>query len=308
MTDALYGDGGFYLTSGVPSRHFRTAAHIGTGWSDAIAALATRVDEALGEPEDFTVVDVGAGGGELLAHLTESAPDRWSLIGVDVAARPSDLPTNVRWQRQFPHGVRGLVVAAELLDVVPLEVVTLGTDVPRIVEVDEEGAERIGPPASVEDRDWLAKWWPLRTPGDRAEIGRPRDHLWHDMTNGLEAGLAIAIDYAANPMEHLAGTLSGYRDGRHREPVPNTKMDLTAHVLFESLRQPGDVLLTQREALRRLGVTAEPPDYEADPTRYLANLTRATEAAELLNPEGLGGFTWLLHQVGVTLPLLAHQR
>jgi SAM-dependent MidA family methyltransferase len=301
MTDALYGDGGFYLASGVPSRHFRTAAHTGSSWADAIAALATRVDVALGKGEDFTIVDVGAGGGELLACLHELVPDRWTLIGVDIAERPVDLPARVRWQRQFPQALRGLVVAVELLDVVPLDVIELGADVPRLVEVDGEGAERIGPPAPTEDRDWLARWWPLRSPGDRAEIGRPRDHMWHDMTDGLEAGLAIAVDYAANPLAHAAGTLSGYRDGRHREPVPNATMDLTAHVLFESLRQSGDLLLTQREALRRLGVSAEPPDYDADQPGYLANLTRATEAAELLDPHGLGGFTWLLHPVAISL-------
>jgi hypothetical protein len=82
-------------------------------------------------------------------------------------------------------------------------------------------------------------------------------------------------------------------------------MDLTAHVLFESWRQEGDTLLSQREALRRLGVAATPPEYRGDGDSYLAELTRASEAAELLNPYALGGFTWLMHQVDVELPLLS---
>jgi hypothetical protein len=81
-------------------------------------------------------------------------------------------------------------------------------------------------------------------------------------------------------------------------------MDLTAHVLFESLLVEGDVLLSQREALRRLGVAATPPEYRGDGDTYLAELTKASEAAELLNPYGLGGFTWLWHSVGMKLPLL----
>ncbi|HWA67507.1 MAG TPA: SAM-dependent methyltransferase [Mycobacteriales bacterium] len=304
MTDALYGDRGFYTVTGVAARHFRTAAHTGSTWTDAIAELAGRVDDALGNPDDFTVVDVGAGAGEVLAGLAQVAPARWSLTGVDVADRPSELPTRVGWQRQFPNAVRGLVVALELLDVIPVDVVELGDDVPQIVEVDEDGTERLGAPACADDRDWLARWWPLRLRGDRAEIGAPRDRLWRELTDGLEAGLAAAVDYAANPQEHVAGTLSGYRNGRHRDPVPDGSMDLTAHVLFESMRRDGDLLLTQREALRRLGVDASPPEYDADPSHYLAELTRATEVAELLNPEGLGGFTWLLHPVGIApLPL-----
>jgi SAM-dependent MidA family methyltransferase len=299
MTEALYGDGGFYTAAGVPARHFRTAAHTGTSWARAITTLATRVDSALNAPEDLTIVDVGAGGGELLAELAELAPDRWSLVGVDVAARPADLPARVSWQRQFPVGIHGLIVAVELLDVVPLDVIELRDDLAQVVEVDEEGAERLGPPATADDRDWIAKWWPLHQQGDRAEVGLPRDHLWHEITGGLDAGLALAVDYGANPLDQVAGTLSGYRRGRHRSPVPDATMDLTAHVLFESLRQAGDQLFSQREALRRLGVSAAPPDYDADPGGYLAELTRATETAELLNPEGLGSFTWLLHPVGI---------
>jgi SAM-dependent MidA family methyltransferase len=303
MTDALYGDGGFYTTAGVASRHFRTAAHTGSTWARAISTLASQVDDALGLPEDFTVVDVGAGGGELLAELAESAPDRWSLVGVDVAQRPADLAARVGWQRQFPAAARGLVLAVELLDVVPLDVVELGDELPHLIEVDEQGAERPGPPASTEDREWLARWWPLRARGERAEVGTPRDQMWKEITDGLDAGLALAVDYAANPLEQIAGTLAGYRHGRHREPVPDTSMDLTAHVLFEALRQDGDQLLSQREALRRLGITAAPPDYEANPGGYLADLARASEAIELLNPDGLGGFAWLLHAVGIRQPL-----
>jgi SAM-dependent MidA family methyltransferase len=304
MTDSLYGEGGFYRSSGVPSRHFRTAAHTGSSWARAIAALAASVDEAVGSPDDFAVVDVGAGGGELLAELATIVPPHWSLLGVDVAPRPDGLPTRIKWQRQFPRSVHGVVLAVELLDVVPLDVVELTDELPRVVEVDEDGIERLGEPATPDDRDWLTRWWPLHSPGDRAEVGRPRDELWRQITDRVESGLALAVDYAADPSDHIAGTLAGYRDGRHREPVPDASMDLTAHVLFESLQRDGDVVLAQREALRRLGVQASPPEYRHDPAAYLADLERASETAELLNPYGLGGFTWLLHSVGID-PLLA---
>jgi hypothetical protein len=116
--------------------------------------------------------------------------------------------------------------------------------------------------------------------------------------------LVLAVDYAADPERVLDGTLTGYREGRRRMPAPDASMDLTAHVLFESLRQEGDVMLSQREALRRLGVEATPPDYHGDSDAYLTELTDASEAAELLNPLGLGGFTWLAHHVGVKTSLV----
>lgn len=304
MAEALYGDHGFYLGAGIPSRHFRTAAHTGSSWAGAVAAFAQRVDEALDSADDFTVVDIGAGGGELLAELAAIVPDRWSLVAVDVAERPKDLPSRVRWQRQFPLDMHGIVLAVELFDVVPVNVVELAEDGLHLVEVDEDGTERLGAPADLGDRDWIAQWWPLRSVGERAEVGWPRDNMWREITGRVDAGAILAIDYAANPSEHVAGTLSGYRNGRHRSPIPDGTMDLTAHVMFESMQCDDDLLLTQREALRRLGLDASPPEYHHNPDTYLADLNRASEAAELMNPHGLGGFTWLIHPVGLTEPLL----
>jgi SAM-dependent MidA family methyltransferase len=303
MAESLYGEPGFYRTPGVPAQHFRTAAHTGSTWAGAIARLAAEVDDALRTPSEFTVVDVGAGGGELLAELSRIAPERWSLVGVDVAERPPGLPSRIDWQRGFPKGVAGLVLAVELLDVVPVNVVEFTNQGLCVVEVDEDGVERVGDPADPEDRAWVSRWWPLRAVGERAEVGTRRDEIWRELTAGIGAGLALAVDYAADPERVLGGTLSGYRDGRRRVPAPDASMDLTAHVLFDSMLQAGDVTLSQREALRRLGVEANPPDYQGDSDAYLAELTRASEAAELLNPHGLGSFTWLAHHAGVTTSL-----
>src|SRR3569623_508440 len=120
MAESLYGDPGFYQTPGAPAQHFRTAAHTGPTWAEAILTLATEIDAALDEPGDFAIVDVGAGGGELLAELAKTAPHRWNLVGVDVAPRPRGLDGRVEWRRPFPDQVRGLLVAVELLDVVPV--------------------------------------------------------------------------------------------------------------------------------------------------------------------------------------------
>ena len=71
--------------------------------------------------------------------------------------------------------VTGLLVANEWLDDVPLDVVELTPDGPRLVLVDADGASRLGPAPGPADRDWLARWWPLAATGDRAEVGRSRD-------------------------------------------------------------------------------------------------------------------------------------
>jgi SAM-dependent MidA family methyltransferase len=300
MAGALYGPGGFYRTSGAPGRHFRTAAHTSPIWPRAWLTLAERVYGAL--PADlraeFAVVDVGAGGGELIGALAGLAPPSWRLVGVELAPRPYGLPQRVEWLSVPPADVVGVVAAVELLDVVPVDVAERTKDGVRLVEVDGGGTERLGRAADAADIAWLDRWWPLLSAGDRAEIGWPRDEAWHDVVARLRAGAAVAVEYAADPARHLGGTLTGYRDGRQVDPVPDGSTDITAHVLLESC---GDTVLTQRDALRRLGVDGRVPTYDGNPARYAAALQQASDAAELLDPHGLGGFGWLVETRGVAL-------
>jgi SAM-dependent MidA family methyltransferase len=302
MAEALYGDGGFYRAGGAPGRHFRTSAHASPQWAAALAELARQVDQLLGEPVDFTVVDMGAGGGEVLADLAATAPARWRLVGVEIAPRPGQLPARVDWTDALPVGFTGVLLAVEWLDVVPVDVVELTEAGPRLVEVTRDGRERPGPAPSLADADWLQRWWPLESLGDRAEVGLSRDEVWADAVRRLTRGVAVAVDYAAVPARDLGGTLTGYREGRQLLPVPDGSCDITAHVLLESCATACDdvesMLLGQREALGRLGVSAPRPAYGGDPTAYLTALSAAGEAAELLDPAGLGAFTWLLQAKG----------
>jgi SAM-dependent MidA family methyltransferase len=309
MADALYGPTGFYRSSGAPARHFRTSVHASPLWIDAIAELARRVDAELGEPVGFTVVDMGAGGGELIGALATTAPERWSLVGVDIAPRPVGVAERVQWVPTPPPDVVGLIVACEWLDVVPVDVVERTEEGVRVVEVADDGSERPGPPASPADRAWLEAWWTLPEVADRAEVGRPRDEAWARLVGrSLARGVAVAIDYAVDPARDTAGTMTGYRDGRQVAPVPDGSCDITAHVLMEacaaSVADVDTLQTTQRDALRALGVSGERPSYDGNPQAYVAALSRAGSAGELLDPHGLGGFAWLLQSRGVDLSLL----
>jgi SAM-dependent MidA family methyltransferase len=304
ITEALYGQDGFYVARGGPARHFRTSAQVAAAWASAIHELASRVDASLGSPEQFTVVDLGAGGGELLRSLASIAPPRWTLAGIDVADRPPDLPERVGWSHALTRDIQGLIVANELLDVVALDVVQLTDSGPRLVTVSRAGLESRREQVLADDAAWQRRWWPLTRVGDRAEIGRQRDERWRAITESLDRGVAVAIDYAAVPSRDTGGTLTGYRDGRQVAPVPDGSCDLTAHVLFESMTTGGDVVLSQRQALRLLGIEATRPAYDGNPRAYLAGLDAAGRAAELLDRDGLGGFTWLSHAKGVPNPLL----
>jgi SAM-dependent MidA family methyltransferase len=302
MADALYGPGGFYRCAGAPGRHFRTAARVSPRWAETMLSMADEIDRQLGEPAGFTVVDMGAGGGELIGGLAALAPQRWRLVGVDVAPRPVGLPDRVMWTDVPPARFDGVLLAVEWLDVVPVDVVEQAADGVRLVEVSDAGEERLGDQPGADDLEWLARWWPLAEKGDRAEVGRSRDEAWAGAVDRVERGLALAVDYAAVPSRDVAGTLTGFRDGRQVAPVPDGSCDITAHVLMESCAAAAPAessrLTDQRSALRRLGLSADLPTYAGEPTAYVAALSQAGAAAELLDAGGLGGFTWLLQTKG----------
>ncbi|MFB6525913.1 SAM-dependent methyltransferase [Streptomyces sp. NPDC056399] len=375
---ALYGPGGFYLRPEGPAGHFRTSVHASPLFAAAVARLLAEVAEELGTSE-IDLVDVGAGRGELLTGVltaigggagapgghpgggtgrhpgggaggrtgsgTGGVPDGLTVraYAVERAARPAGLDPRIEWTDRLPRGVRGLVFANEWLDNVPVDVAEADAGgTARYVEVRADGTERLGEAVSGADAEWLARWWPLREPGARAEIGRPRDEAWASAVASLSAGRAVAVDYG-----HVRGTrppfgsLTGFRAGREVPPVPDGSCDLTAHVALDACAAAtGDAdggaggaggadltgtngsgngngngedgprrveLVTQREALGRLGVSGGRPPLSlasTDPVAYVRALSSAGEAAELTARGGLGDFLWLTRRVpgGATRP------
>jgi SAM-dependent MidA family methyltransferase len=343
MESALYGPGGFYVgAAGGPAGHFRTSVHASPLFAAAMVRLLERVDAALGHPDPFDLVDVGAGRAELLtatcARLATSPVaglgERVRYTAVELAPRPDGLDDRIAWRPDIPHAVVGFLVATELLDNVPLDVAELDHGRLRRVLVDPAtGAETLGGDLAAEDTQWLAQWWPGGigdialaagplagadtphggrqpwadgVPGERAEIGWPRDRAWADAASRIRRGAALAIDYGHLRDERPPfGTLTGFLGGRQVPPVPDGSRDITAHVAMDAVAAAGGApyrLIRQRTALRALGIDgARPPLDRAyqDPAGYLRALSAASAAAELTDPAGLGAHWWLLHGVGI---------
>jgi SAM-dependent MidA family methyltransferase len=314
---ALYGDLGFYRLSR-PDEHYRTSVGASSHYAAAMITLLVELDARLGHPDELNVVDVGSGTSALLTSLIRLAPRdvqaRLRLTAVELGPRPDGLPPEIAWLATLPESITGLVVANEWLDNVPVEVVTQTAAGPRLMMVDPTtGAERLGGPLGADDLAWLRRWWPLRTVGTRAEIGRPRDEAWAGVVRRLERGIAIAADYHHRLGDRPPyGTLTGYRNGRQVAPVPDGSCDLTAHVALDACAAAGlaagathSVLTSQRQALRALGIRGDRPSLRlahTDPRVYLRELQRAFGEGELLDRAGLGGFGWLVQSVGGYLP------
>ena len=318
---ALYGPGGFFTAEAGPAAHFRTAVHAAP---DLLAGALLQLARDHGRTR---VLDLGAGRGELLTAMAEPGGTGPALHGADVVPRPAALPESVGWSAGLaavPDEAfdDALVVAWELLDDVPCPVLEVDDDgVTRVVHVDPAtGRESLGAPPDPDDAAWCAAWWPLDAaePGDRAEVGRPRDVLWASIAARAAAtrhgATLLAVDY-----HHLrtdrppTGTLTGYRAGRAVPPVPDGRSDVTAHVALDAVAAAGETagatatrLTDQRTALRELGLgqpgvgepgLGEPAPLPTGGAELLRALAHRSAVAELLDPGALGGFGWLLQHV-----------
>ncbi len=336
MTSALYGPAGFYTRPGPPrggGGHFRTSAHASQLFATAMLRMITAVDEALARPNPLTVADIGAGGGHLMRRIAGLAPTylgrRLRLVGVELSERPPGLPDEIAWTAVMPppRGFAGVVLATEWLDNVPLEVAVADEhgELRYVLVEPATGEESLGGPVDPDDLAWAQQWWPPTAtahwsggwvPGTRVELGGPRDAAWAAAVGALSAGLAITVDYG-HLRQHRPqlGSLTGFYAGRGVPAVPDGSADITAHVAIDSARAAGEavagqraLLLTQRDALNRLGIDGSRPPIDLaqrDPQAYIRGLSTAAQAFELTDRAGLGGHFWVVQPVSVSLEALA---
>lgn len=296
--------------------HFTTSA--GRALADRLAAEILAVDARLGHPDDVCVIDIGCGDGQLLDHLAERCStlgDRVRWRGVDIGPYPrhgAGSPIEFA-QAELPGDLagiplRGFVMAHEWLDEVPCDVVERDSrGVDRLVLVERDGSEVLGPSIDDDDvcadhgvdaeslRRWLACWWPLRRPGDRAEVGLSRDQAWAWLVGLIDEGCVMATDYGHTAQQrrerYPRGTLTGYRSGRVVRPVPDGTVNLTAHVAMDSCAAawPGTSITRQCEEMGAPSLSPQPTPAEVED--YFA-------ALRLRDPGRLGEVLWLRYETG----------
>lgn len=328
MDRALYGAKGFYRTRSTSADHFRTSVQASPLFAGALSKLVVSVDLALGEPDPLEIVDVGAADGRLLKQLstflapTVRARLRLVAVEIDVEHRSTSADVDCEWLDHIPPNITGVLIANEWLDNIPVDVAQrVAGDTVQVLVDPQTAQEQPGPTVTPSQRAWLDRWWPLddRHSTGRAEIGQSRDTAWVNAVSQLQRGVAVAIDYshlepARATGAFAAGTLRGFKSGRVSTPLFDGSGDITAHVALDACAAAAEdvgvtstVLTTQREALQSLGVDGSRPTLESansDPALYLAELDRSSQAAELIDPEGLGDFGWLLQTRGIPMPVM----
>lgn len=326
MQLALYGEGGFFASSVLRSQRagdFLTSPEVSPMFGDTLAEFIRAEQERVGEP--FALVEVAGGSGSLLRWLLETVEvDAWA-VEVSPAARtalarivgPDRVVSSID---EVPDPLRGVVVANELLDNLPMAIAQMGEDGwrERWVGADDSGLVFVDAPPRPEVVDWLDRFAGPVDVGGWVEVQLEAYEWVKSVVGRLEAGAVGLFDYG-DTMENLAsrrqdGTLRTYR-AHHLGPHPLDEpgaTDITADVNFTAVeaaaREAGaDVeLWRQDDFLGSLGLRdrisrMRHEELElaraGDEMARLRLRTLRTEAETLLHPRGLGDFRVLVGRI-----------
>jgi SAM-dependent MidA family methyltransferase len=308
---ALYGPGGFYTDgAGQAGRRgdFITSPEVGPLFGAVLARMLEAEWKRLGRPDEFTVVEVGAGPGTLARSIRAAAGD-WlaRYVAVEVSAAQRALhPDDVESRADLPDTpVVGVVLANELLDNVPfaLWVFDGGWREAYVTVAGKGFAEVLSAPV-IEPPAWL----PVRAPhGSRAPVQRRAATLVGRMRGVVDEGRVVAVDYSTARTAALVGrpwrewlrTYRGHERGAHYLAEPG-RQDITVEVCIDQLPEP-DAVRTQAQFLQRWGIDelveegrAAWAAAAAAPTVAAMRMrSRVREAEALLDPAGLGSFSVL---------------
>ena len=339
MDLVLYAPGLGYYTAG--SRKFGaegdfvTAPEISPLFAKCLALQARQVLERTGGD----ILELGPGSGvlavdlfgELKAHgaaparyyMLELSPDLRDRQRRRIAERfPGDFDRFV-WLERLPEKLRGVVIANEVLDVVPFSLAHRidGEAVERGVVVTEAGFAWDDRP--LPDGDLRRRANAVFPPGGHeylSEVGLAAEGLVRTLAQSLEAGVALFIDYGFPEREYYhsqrtMGTMRcHYRHRFHGDPffLPGLQ-DITAHVDFTAMaraaEQGGAEVLgftTQAYFLISCGLAVLVSEIE--PGMTLSRLKATSAVHRLISPAEMGElFKVLAVGKGMDAPLLGFQ-
>ena len=346
MAEALYAPGLGYYAAGArkfgPAGDFITAPEVSPLFGDCLARQVAEVfgNLRLAAGPPLTLVEYGAGSGTLavqmlqrLAELGE-LPDTYAIVEVSaelrerqaeaVARLPPALASRVRWWPGHAAAPwRGVLVANEVLDALPVERLRIGGEglEQRFVAANASGLALDWQPAVPALRAWfadIAKELPLPLSlslpvGTEFEACLAAGPWVQDALAQLTAGVALYIDYGL-PRAQLysptrpRGTFSAFcRHRQHEDALWHPGLqDLTAWVDFTGVAEAGlaagacvagfttqaqflvNAGLDAAYAARLAGLEAGEPVEAGAATRALRLAALAQGAQRLLMPQEMG--------------------
>ncbi|BCS52158.1 class I SAM-dependent methyltransferase [Geobacter sp. SVR] len=351
MEACLYEPGLGYYTS--PGRKvgaegdFYTSISVHAAFGRVIAREIAQMWRSMGTPEEFTLVECGAGNGRLacdiMGYLAERESDLYRVLNLVLVEREPSLEAaqaglleahrqRVSWltPEALTSGsftFSGCLYSNELIDAMPVHRVVMTEEgLQEIYVAMREGmlAEEAGPLSTPEIAGYLERIGIELHPGKEAEINLAGLGWLATAARALRQGFILTVDYGFPAKELFAphrnrGTLLCY----HRHTIEDNpyirlgQQDITSHVDFTSLIRRGEELGLQEvwfgEQYRFLissGIIEELEDLERSDRSEEEKLRVRLALKKLIMPEGGMGDTFrvLIQSKGVETPRLRCQR
>lgn len=255
MELALYSEfGGYYSGGGArvgKDGDFFTSVSVGPLFGRLLAGQFLEMHRILGSPRDFTIVEQGANDGRFAADVlaalegTELGDVRLVLVEPVEALRDRQAQTlrgrRVEWvsSPQALGSFCGVHFSNELLDALPFEILRCsGGEWHALNVVEGEGGFLFEQSPEV----FAGNRLPARPDGFLAEVRPAQESLLRSVSEKLQRGFFLAIDYGMSRRELLAphrikGSFACYSNHRRDSSpleAPGSK-DITAHVDFSTL-------------------------------------------------------------------------
>ncbi len=294
---------------------FVTAPEISPMFSRCLAMQARQVLDRTGGD----ILELGPGTGVLAAdlmaelkaqgavlpryRLLETSPELRERQRALLARRLPEEAGRFEWIDRLPERIDGLVIANEVLDVLPCALVhrTGGEILERGVVLTEAGfgwEDMALPEGDLKRR--AAAVIPAGDYDYLTEVNLAAEGLVRSVTAALRRGLALFVDYGFSQAEYYhpqrsMGTLRcHYRHRYHNDPffLPGLQ-DITAHVDFTAMAlaaraADGEVMgyTTQAHFLISCGLAVMVS--EADPGMTLSRLKTTSAVNRLISPSEMG--------------------
>jgi SAM-dependent MidA family methyltransferase len=317
MALALHEPGLGYYSAGAQkfgaAGDFVTAPELGSLFGRTLARQIRELESP--------VLELGAGSGALAQALLDELGCEYSILETSAELRERQrarLGDRVHFLDRLPERFRGVIIANEVVDAMPVHIVAWTPQgiVERGVSEKLEWEDRPASGALLE----AARALPVPVPYV-SEIGLAARAWMRSVAETLEQGAIFVIDYGFPQHEYYhpqrsSGTLMcHYRHQAHADPFTRPgEEDISAHVDFSALagaaRETGAEVLgyaNQAQFLVNCGITEVLAEVNVENALRYAPI--AAQAQKLLSPAEMGElFKVLALGRGLRQPLLGFSR
>jgi SAM-dependent MidA family methyltransferase len=334
MQSALYSPGLGYYSGGAKKfglgGDFVTAPEISSLFGRSLANQVAQVLSVTGG----ALLELGAGTGKLAVDLLlalqsmNQLPERYYILEVSAYLRqiqaetmqnslPSSLLEQVIWLDSLPAEFTGVIVANEVLDAVPVNLIhkTLAAIYERGVAYDEGF---VWQDKLLSSGELYEAALALNLPDEYlTELCPAATALVASLSQTLKCGALLLIDYGFSareyyhPQRNLGTLMCHFQHHAHTNPFIYVGLqDITAHVDFTAVAHRGvnaglvfAGFTTQAQFLMNCGILQLLEQVSADDTVHYAPL--AATAQKLLSPAEMGDlFKVIAFTKAIDLPLL----